>query len=254
MLMRAPIVLSALVSIMLAPVSSVQAQPRSSAEITRILDIYLRGCIDKADGSLRVYIPRLVLAGVSPRDDVLARQCDLRREVEVIFRPARDGEDGSSALGPGHTGACRASRTAGDHWVSRRTGTHRCRRGAGLGGDVNSTRALIGGLFGLAAIALPVVEAQGQTVITSTQMKGCISRADGTLRVFSIFPGREITARPCDPATEIEVVFRSTRDGRYGTDASGVVGPPGRRGLLDRPDQMGEQGPEGPTGPQGPPG
>jgi hypothetical protein len=104
MLMRAPIVLSALVSIMLAPVSSVQAQPRSSAEITRILDIYLRGCIDKADGSLRVYIPRLVLAGVSPRDDVLARQCDLRREVEVIFRPARDGEDGSSALGPGTPG------------------------------------------------------------------------------------------------------------------------------------------------------
>ena len=75
------------------------AQMESSKDLKRIWDIYLRGCVDKADGSFRVYIPRLVLAGVSAQDDVLARQCNLLTEYEVVFLPARDGEDGSSSDG-----------------------------------------------------------------------------------------------------------------------------------------------------------
>lgn len=101
---HAPFVLTAILSVLLMPIPTVRAQLESSADLTRIFDIYLRGCINKADGSFRVYIPRLVLAGVSADEDVLAKQCDLRREIEVVFRPARDGEDGSSAVGPGSPG------------------------------------------------------------------------------------------------------------------------------------------------------
>ncbi len=81
--------------------TQVSAQMDSSKDIKRIWDIYLRGCVDKADGSFRVYIPRLVLAGVSAQDDILAKQCNLLVEYEVVFRAARDGEDGSSNTGPG---------------------------------------------------------------------------------------------------------------------------------------------------------
>jgi hypothetical protein len=77
----------------------VSAQAESSKDLKRIWDIYLRGCVDRVDGSFRVYIPRLVLAGVSAEDDILARQCNLLIEYEVVFRPARDGEDGSSRDG-----------------------------------------------------------------------------------------------------------------------------------------------------------
>jgi hypothetical protein len=81
--------------------TQVSAQMDSSKDIKRIWDIYLRGCVDKADGSFRVYIPRLVLAGVSAQDDILAKQCNLLVEYEVVFRAARDGEDGSSNEGLG---------------------------------------------------------------------------------------------------------------------------------------------------------
>lgn len=105
--------------------------------------------------------------------------------------------------------------------------------------------------IGLAAYGVLAIGANAQTIITSTQMKGCVNRADGTLRIFSVLPDSEIAAAPCDPATEIEVIFRSTRDGRDGTDASDVVGPPGPPGPAGPTGPQGEQGVQGPTGAAG---
>jgi hypothetical protein len=81
--------------------------------------------------------------------------------------------------------------------------------------------------------------------ITSTGMRGCISRADGRLRIISMRRVAGLDAEPCDPATEIEVIFRSTRDGEDGTSSSGNSGAQGPQG---------PEGPEGPEGPQGPKG
>lgn len=93
--------------------------------------------------------------------------------------------------------------------------------------------------------------AQDGIEITSTGMRGCISREDGTLRVISMRRVAGLDAEPCDPETEIEVIFRSTRDGEDGTSSSGNAGLQGPQGSQGPEGPEGLQGPEGPQGPPG---
>jgi len=96
-------------------------------------------------------------------------------------------------------------------------------------------------------------------------VRECILIKDGSVRAYIpklVRSGKTgPLATPCDPATEIEIVFRdnnllhSSGGGGGGSRGpAGPAGPPGNDGPAGPPGNDGPSGPAGPAGPAGPEG
>ena len=96
-------------------------------------------------------------------------------------------------------------------------------------------------------------------------VRECILIKDGSVRAYIpklVRSGKTgPLATPCDPATEIEIVFRdynllhSCGGGGGGSRGpAGPAGPPGNDGPAGPPGNNGPEGPIGPPGNAGPPG
>lgn len=106
-----------------------------------------------------------------------------------------------------------------------------------------------------------VAESGIKSPVFDQYVRECILIKDGSVRAYIPRLTRAgdngALATPCDPRTEIEVIFRdynpaiSTGGGRGAKGNTGPSGPPGAPGPVG---PAGPEGPEGPQGPQGPEG
>lgn len=98
-------------------------------------------------------------------------------------------------------------------------------------------------------------------------VRECILIKDGSVRAYIprlVRAGQTgPLATPCDPRTEIEIIFRDDNPGLSSGGSSGgkgpkgdpgPTGPTGPSGPSGPSGPIGPTGPEGPTGPAGPPG
>lgn len=97
-------------------------------------------------------------------------------------------------------------------------------------------------------------------------VRECILIKDGSVRAYIpklVRSGKTgPLATPCNPATEIEIVFRDNNllyssgggGGGGSRGATGPAGPPGNDGPAGPPGNDGPAGPPGAEGPIGPPG